>query len=79
MILLVKKKYNKNAIAEALLKRDKLYEIWETDEEKLLSIKDLKEKYINYAKSHFRKNPPIVIKNLILKWDIEITKQVIGE
>jgi hypothetical protein len=54
-------------------------EIGETAEDKTLAIKDLKEKYTKYARSHFLNDPPLVIKNQTTKWEIEITTRVIKE
>jgi hypothetical protein len=38
-------------------------EIWETEEDKQLSVNKLKEKYIEYARSHFIKIPHIIVVN----------------
>jgi hypothetical protein len=40
-----------------------LPEIWETEEDKLLSIGDLKKKYFVFAKNNFITNPPFVVVN----------------
>jgi len=54
-------------------------EIWETVNDKVLSIKRLKKKYTEYVRSHFIKNPPMVIINNNTKWKIEITTRVVKE
>jgi len=54
-------------------------EIWETANDKVLSIKRLKEKYTEYARFHFIKNPPMVVINNNTKWEIEITTRVVKE
>ena len=54
-------------------------EIWETANDKVLSIKELKEKYTEYVRSHFIKNPPMVVINNNTKWEIEITTRVVKE
>jgi hypothetical protein len=54
-------------------------EIWETESDKALPIKGLKEKYTEYARSHFVKNPPLVIVNKTTKWNIEVTTKVVKE
>ena len=54
-------------------------EIWETEEETKLSIKQLKEKYTKYAYIHFIKNPPLVLLNQPSGWNIEVTTRVIRE
>jgi hypothetical protein len=38
-------------------------EIWETKEDKQLSVNKLKEKYIEYVRSHFIKTPHLVVVN----------------
>jgi len=38
-------------------------EIWETEEDEQLPINKLKEKYIEYARSHFIKTPHLVVVN----------------
>jgi len=54
-------------------------EIWETEDDKSLDIKQLKDKYTKYAYFHFIKQPPLVIKNQNTQWKIEITTRVIKE
>jgi len=54
-------------------------EIWESDDDKLLSVNKLKEKNIEYARTHFIKKPHLVVENQETKWKIEITTQVIKE
>jgi hypothetical protein len=58
---------------------EKIPTIWETDDDKQLSINKLKEKNIEYARSHFIKTPHLVVVNQETKWKIEITTQVIKE
>jgi hypothetical protein len=53
--------------------------IWETEEDKLLSVNKLREKYIEYARKHFIKTPHLAVENLETKWKIQITTQVIKE
>jgi len=54
-------------------------EIWETEEEKKLSVIALKKKYIAYARSQFVDNPPISVLNKDTGWHIEISNRVINE
>ena len=54
-------------------------EIWETANDKVISIKRLKEKYTEYVRSHFIKNPSMVVINNNTKWEIEITTRVVKE
>jgi len=54
-------------------------EIWETDEEKLLTLIVLKKKYIVFARSRFIRNPPKTILNRSTGWFIEISNRVINE
>jgi len=54
-------------------------EIWETDDDKLLSINKLREKYIEYSRKHFIKKPHLIVINENTNWKIEITTQVIKE
>ena len=54
-------------------------EIQETEEEKGLSVKQLKEKYTKYTYTHFIKNPPLVLLNQATKWNIEVTTRVVRE
>jgi len=56
-----------------------IHEIWENEDDKSLSIKDLKEKYTEYARSSFIKNPPLIVINSNTKWEIEITTRVVKE
>jgi hypothetical protein len=53
--------------------------IWETEEDKKLEIKQLKEKYTKYAYRHFIKQPPLVLLNQNTKWNIEVTTRVVKE
>jgi hypothetical protein len=64
---------------ENKLQEAQILEIWETEDDKLLSVNKLREKYIAYARSHFIKMPPLVIENQETKWKIEITTQVLKE
>jgi hypothetical protein len=54
-------------------------EIWEMDDDKLLSVNKLREKYIEYARTHFIKTPHLAIENFETKWKIQITTHVIKE
>jgi len=45
------------------LQETQLPEIWETDEEKKLSVMALKKKYIAFARSNFISSPPKSILN----------------
>ena len=56
-----------------------LLEIWETEEEKKLSIIVLKKKYIALARSLFITNPPKAVLNKDTGWHIEISNRVINE
>jgi len=56
-----------------------ILEINETNDDRLLSVFQLKEKYIEYVKSHFIKTPHLAVVNKNTKWKIEITTQVIKE
>jgi len=53
--------------------------IWETEEDKKLSIGNLKRKYFVFAKSRFVRNPPVTIINKDTKWPIELSRRVISE
>jgi len=54
-------------------------EIWETEEDKKLEIKQLKEKYTKYAYRHFIKEAPLVLLNQNTQWKIEVTTRVVKE
>jgi hypothetical protein len=54
-------------------------EIVEMEDDKLLSINKLREKYIEYARTHFIKTPHLAVENLETKWKIQITTKVIKE
>ena len=56
-----------------------LPEIWETEEDKQLSIGILKKKYIAFARSHYICNPPKVVLNNDTGWMIELSNRVINE
>jgi len=66
-------------IVKESLQSAKEAEIWETEEDKQLSVNKLKEKYIEYARSHFIKTPHVVVVNQHTHWEIQITGQVIKE
>jgi hypothetical protein len=57
----------------------KILEIWESEDDKHLTVNKLREKYIEYARSHFIKMPHLIVENQDTKWKIEITTQVIKE
>jgi len=54
-------------------------EIWETEEDKLLSTSNLKHKYFAIARNKFNRIPPIVILNKDKNWLIELSRRVISE
>jgi hypothetical protein len=56
-----------------------ILEIWETEDDRLLSVNKLREKCIEYARSHFIKTPHLIVENEPTKWKIEITTHVIKE
>ena len=56
-----------------------ILEIWETEDEKKLSIVALKKKYITFARSRFINNPPKIILNRDTNWHIELSNRVINE
>jgi hypothetical protein len=56
-----------------------IHEIGETNNDKLLSVNKLREKYIEYAWDHFIKTPHLAVENLETKWKIQITTRVIKE
>jgi len=56
-----------------------LLEIYETDDDKLLSVNKLREKCIEYVKNNYFKTPHLVVENQNTKWKIEITTRVIKE
>ena len=57
----------------------KMPEIWETEEDKKLSVIALKKKYIAFARSKFIDDPPKRILNKDTGWLIEISNRVINE
>ena len=69
MLILVKNSLNET----------KIYEIWETADDKKLEIKQLKSKYTEYAYHNFIKDPPLVLLNHNTEWKIEVTTRVIRE
>ena len=54
-------------------------EIWETEEDKKLGVKQLKSKYTEYAYKNFIKETPLVLLNCNTKWKIEVTTRVVKE
>ena len=64
---------------ESNLKEAQIPEIWETEEEKGLSIGDLKKKYLFLAQSKFIRNPPLVVMNKDKNLPIELSRRVISE
>jgi hypothetical protein len=54
-------------------------EIWETEDEKKLSIGDLKHKHFTLARSRFIRNPPVSVLNKEKNWPIELSRRVISE
>jgi len=54
-------------------------EIWETEDEKQLSVIALKKKYIVFARSRFITKPPRTVINKETGWLIEISNRVINE
>ena len=54
-------------------------EIWETEEERKLSIVALKKKYIAFARSRFIYDPPKKVVNNDTDWPIEISNRVVNE
>jgi len=64
---------------ENRLDRVQIPEIWETEEDKKLSVIALKKKYIAFARSQFIFNPAKTILNKDTGWHIEISNRVINE
>ena len=56
-----------------------IHEIWETEDEKILSAGDLKHKYYILARDNFINDPPIDILNKEKKWLITLSRRVISE
>ena len=54
-------------------------EIWETGDDKFLSLNKLREKYIEYARLNFIQTPHLIVTNRSTKWKIQISTQVIKE
>jgi hypothetical protein len=54
-------------------------EIWETDDEKVLPIGGLKDKYVDFAFKRFVHNPPLIVTNKETGWPIEFSSRVIKE
>jgi len=57
----------------------KIPEIWETEDEKGLSIGDLKHKYFIFARNRFVSNTPVIVLNKNTNWSIELSRRVISE
>jgi hypothetical protein len=57
----------------------KIPEIEETAEDKKLSTRDLKHKYVIFARNRFICNPPVVVLNRDTNWPIELSRRVISE
>ena len=64
---------------ESSLNEVRIPEIWETEEEKQLTVIALKKRYIAFARSHFICNPPMVVLNWATNWYIELSNKVINE
>ena len=64
---------------ETSLHEGQIYEIWETDEDKQLTVAALKKKYIAFARSRFIHNPPMTVLNRDTNWLIELSNRVINE
>jgi hypothetical protein len=64
---------------ENTLQEARIPEIWETEEDKEISVADLKKKYIAFAHSRFVHIPPIAVVNKITDWRIELSNRVISE
>jgi hypothetical protein len=56
-----------------------ILEIWETEDEKKLSIGDLKHKHFTLARNRFIRNPPVSVLNKEKNWSIELSRRVISE
>jgi len=54
-------------------------EIWETVEDKKLSVGNLKHKYFVFARNQFVRNPPVIVVNKDTHWPIELSRRVISE
>jgi len=54
-------------------------EIWETEEDKKLSISSLKHKYFAIAREKFNRIPPVIVLNKDKNWLIELSRRVISE
>ena len=64
---------------ENKLRDTSIPEIWETEDDKKLEIKQLKEEYTKYAYRHFIRETPLVLLNQNTQWKIEVTTRVIKE
>jgi len=64
---------------EDRLHEAQISEIWETDEEKQLTIAVLKKKYLVFAKNQFVHIPPMVVLNKDTNWSIALSGRVISE
>ena len=54
-------------------------EIWESEEEKALSLVALKKNCLAFARSRYIHNPPVTVQNRATNWVIEISNRVINE
>jgi hypothetical protein len=54
-------------------------EIWESEDDRKLEIKQLKEQYTKYAYRNFIKETPLVLLNQNTQWKVEVTTRVIRE
>ena len=54
-------------------------EIWETEEDKKLTIGDLKKKCLTIVQNKFIRNPPVAVLNKDKNWLIELSRRVISE
>ena len=64
---------------ENRLHEARISELWETDEDKKLTIGDLKKKYLTIAQNKFIRNPPVAVLNKDKNWLIELSRRVISE
>jgi hypothetical protein len=64
---------------EDQLQEAQLPKIWETEEEKGLSIGGLKKRYLAIAQSRFIGNPPVIVLNKDKNWPIALSGRVISE
>jgi hypothetical protein len=64
---------------ENQLQEGQVPEIWETEEDKGLSLSALKKKYTTLARGRFTRTPPITVLNKNTNWSIELSNRVINE